>query len=270
MPKVITEVRGRVLVVTINRPEKRNCVDGETADLLSDAWTRFRDEDDLWVAVLTGSGLAFSAGADLSALETLGPGPDAPASAMRQFVTHGPGYLGYTRQTDIYKPILAAVNGYALAGGLELMCLADIRVVEEQAEMGVACRRYNVPLVDGGTQRLPRIVGLGRAMELILTGRFIGAEEALRIGLATEVVPQGGSLARALEIAELLCSLPQGAMRSDKQAALMGWGRPLEEGLRIEAELGQWAIRSKDIVEGSRAFVEKRRPSFAQDDTKGQ
>jgi enoyl-CoA hydratase len=181
-------------------------------------------------------------------------------------VTHGAGYLGYTRQTDIYKPIVCAVNGHALAGGLELACLGDIRVVEEHAEMGVACRRWNVPLVDGGTQRLPRIIGMGRAMEMILTGRFVKSEEALRIGLANEVVPRGESLTRAMQIAKELCALPQGAMRSDKQAAMMGWGRPLEEGLRVEAELGQYAIASGDMKEGARAFVEKRRPRFAQDD----
>ena len=184
-------------------------------------------------------------------------------------MTSGTGYMGYTRQTDIFKPIIGAINGHALAGGLELACLADVRVVCEHAEMGVACRRWNVPLVDGGTQRLPRIIGLGRAMEMILTGRFVKADEALRIGLANEVVPMGRARARATEIAEALCALPQGAMRTDKQAAMMGWGKSLDEGLRIEAELGQWPLRSgEDIAEGARAFVEKRAPSFVQDDSK--
>lgn len=266
-PKVLTETKDKVFVITLNRPEKRNAVDGETAELLAAAWKRFRDDDALWVAVLTGAGdLAFSAGADLSSIATLGPPPGASSSEIRRFVTHGEGYLGYTRQTDIYKPIIAAINGHALAGGLELACLADIRIVAEHAEMGVACRRYNVPLVDGGTQRLPRIVGLGRAMEMILTGRFVKSDEALRSGLANEVVPRGAALARALELADALTLLPQGAMRSDKQAALMGYGRPLDEGLRIEAELGQYAIRSQDIVEGAQAFAQKRAPSFSQDD----
>lgn len=269
--KVTTHVEEKILVITINRPEKRNAVDGEAAALLEAAWLRFRDDDDLWVAILTGAGdQAFSAGADLSAVETLGPGAGASPAEVRRFVTSGTGYLGYTRQTDIFKPIVAAVNGHALAGGLELACLADLRVVEEHAEMGVACRRWNVPLVDGGTQRLPRIVGMGRAMELILTGRFVKADEALRIGLANEVVAKGQSLVRALEIARGLCVLPQGAMRSDKQAAMMGWGRPLEEGLRIEAEVGQYALGSQDMREGARAFVEKRTPRFSQDDVKKQ
>ncbi|MCA9524210.1 MAG: enoyl-CoA hydratase/isomerase family protein, partial [Myxococcales bacterium] len=127
--KVRTRVENRVLLIELNRPELRNCVDGETASLLDAAWTRFRDDPDLWVAVLTGAGdKAFCAGADLGAIETLGPGPDASPHEVRQFVSHGRGYLGYTRQVDIYKPIIAAVNGDALAGGLELACLADIRI----------------------------------------------------------------------------------------------------------------------------------------------
>jgi enoyl-CoA hydratase len=175
--------------------------------------------------------------------------------------------MGYTRQVDIYKPILAAVNGFALAGGLELSCLADIRIAEEHAEFGVACRRWNVPLLDGGTQRLPRIVGMGWAMDMIVTGKFVfvDANEAYRIGLANEVVPKGKSLERAKELAVALCELPQGAMRTDKQAALMGYGRPLEEGLRIEAEVGQTVLDSLDIIEGAASFVNKRKPAFQQD-----
>jgi enoyl-CoA hydratase len=269
MAKVLTEVEERVLIITINRPDQRNCVDGETADLLEKAWKRFRDDDDLWVAILTGAGdQAFCSGADLKNLHTLGPGiakKEEDRHARRRFITHGPGYMGYTRQVDIYKPIIAAVNGYALAGGLELSCLADIRIVEEHAELGVACRRWNVPLLDGGTQRLPRILGMGWAMELIITGRFIDAQEAYRIGLANEVVPRGESLVRARQLAKELCELPQGAMRTDKQAALMGYGRPLDEGLRIEAEVGQTVLDSFDIVEGSTAFAEKRKPKFKQD-----
>ena len=265
--KVLTEVHDRTYVITINRPEKRNCVDGETAAALAAAWKRFRDDEDLWVAVLTGAGdQAFCAGADLGSLDTLGPGLTPSPMALRQFITHGEGYMGYTRQVDIYKPILAAINGFALAGGLELACLADLRIVEAHAELGVACRRWNVPLLDGGTQRLPRILGMGRAMELILTGKFIDAQEAYRIGLANEVVDTGQSLARCLELAEQLAALPQGAMRTDKQAAVMGYSRPLEEGLRIEAEVGQTVLAGHDIQEGAQAFVQKRSPSFQQND----
>jgi enoyl-CoA hydratase len=256
MSKVTTEIQDRTLIITINRPDKRNCVDGETAQLLHDAWIRFRDDDALWVAVLTGKGdVSFCAGADLAAIPTLGPGMNASLQRQRHFTEHGPGFLGYTRGIDIDKPILAAINGFALAGGLELACLADMRIVEEHAEMGVACRRWGVPLVDGGTQRLPRIIGLGRAMKMILTGRSISADEALRFGLANEVVPKGKSLERCVEIAKLLCALPQTAMRTDKHAAMMGFGKPLEEGLRIEAELGGWALRDPELVEGAKRFL---------------
>lgn len=266
MAKVETARDGRIWTIRINRPEKRNCVDGETAELLHQAWLTFRDDDDLYAAILTGAGdESFCSGADLSALETLGPGLDASRHALRRFITHGPGYMGYTRSTDIFKPILAAVNGYALAGGLELACLADIRVASENAQFGVACRRWNVPLLDGGTQRLPRIVGMGRAMEMIITGRFIDAAEAERIGLANEVVPRGKAYERAFQLAQTICDLPQGALRTDKQAALMGYGRPLEEGLRIEAEVGQTVLNSFDIREGATAFVQHRKPDFKQD-----
>ncbi len=265
--KVLTEVRERTFVITINRPAKRNCVDGETAALLSAAWKRFRDDEELYVAILTGAGdQAFCAGADLGALDSLGPGLTPSPGVLRQFITHGEGYMGYTRQVDIYKPILAAVNGFALAGGLELACLADLRIVEQHAELGVACRRWNVPLLDGGTQRLPRILGLGRAMDLILTGRFVDAAEAQQMGLANEVVPKGQSLIRCLDLAEQLAALPQGAMRTDKQAAVMGYGRPLDEGLRIECEVGQTVLAGHDIREGSSSFVQKRKPTFTQDD----
>lgn len=267
MAKVETRVEDRILVIEVNRPEVRNAVDGETADLLAAQWERFRDDDALWVAVLTGRGdKAFSAGADLGAVETLGPGPDARPSEVRRFVSHGGGYLGQTRMTDIYKPIIAAVNGDALAGGLELACLADMRIAAEHARFGVACRRFNVPLCDGGTQRLPRIVGMGRAMDLILTGRFIDAREALSMGLCNEIVPAGAALSRAMELARTLSALPQGAMRTDKQAAIMGWGRPLDEGLRIEAELAQYAIRGQDLVEGAASFKARRAPEFSQED----
>jgi enoyl-CoA hydratase len=266
MAKVETKADGHIWTITINRPDQRNCVDGETAGLLHEAWLRFRDDDALYVAILTGAGdEAFCAGADLKALDTLGPGLDASRHARRRFISDGPGYMGYTRQTDIYKPIIAAVNGFALAGGLELACLGDIRIAAEHAKFGVACRRWNVPLLDGGTQRLPRILGMGRAMELIITGRFIDAAEAERIGLANEVVPRGEALTRATELARSICELPQGALRTDKQAALQGYGRPLAEGLRIEAEVGQTVLDSFDIREGVIAFAERRKPGFKQD-----
>lgn len=263
MPKVITEKENHIFIITINRPEVKNCVDGETAELLSNAWKTFRDDDELFVAILTGAGdEAFCAGADLKNLHTLGPEPGSSPYKRRRFITHGEGYMGYTRQTDIFKPILAAVNGYALAGGLELSCLADMRIASENAQFGVACRRWDVPLLDGGTQRLPRIIGMGWAMELILTGKFIDAKEAYRMGLVNEIVPRGKALERTKEIAQQLCELPQTAMRTDKQAAVTGYNLPLEQGLRIEAEVGQDALFGKDILEGTRAFAEKRKGKF--------
>lgn len=266
MSKVLTERDAHVFVITINRPEKHNCIDGEVASMLEAAWKEFRDDDDLYVAVVTGAGnTTFCSGADLGALDTLGLPADVSAHKQRWFITHGPGYIGYSRGIDIYKPIIAAVNGYALAGGLELACMADIRIASENAQFAVANRRWNVPLVDGGTQRLPRIIGMGRALELIITGRFIDAQEAHAMGLVNELVPRGKALERSLGLARKICELPQGAMRTDKQAALMGYGRPLEEGLRIEAELGQAAMKGHDMREGARAFVEKRSPKFTQD-----
>ncbi len=266
MAKVLTERRDHVWIITINRPERMNCVDAETAALLADAWQTFRDDDDLYVAILTGAGdAAFCSGADLNDLAAMGPGADASRHARRRFITSGPGYMGYSRQTDIFKPILCAVNGYAFAGGLELAGLGDLRVASENAEFWVACRRWNVPLVDGGTQRLPRIIGMGWAMELIVLGKRIDAREAYRIGLANEVVPRGQALPRALELARQICAYPQGAIRTDKEAALRGFGRPLEEGLRIECEVGQTVIGSHDNAEGPAAFVEKRAARFSQD-----
>jgi enoyl-CoA hydratase len=266
MDKVLTERDERVFIITVNRPEKHNCIDGEVASKLEAAWKEFRDDDELYVAIITGAGDdTFCSGADLGALDTLGPPPGTSAHRIRWLITHGPGNIGYSRGVDIYKPIIGAINGYALAGGLELACMADIRIASENAQFAVANRRWNVPLVDGGTQRLPRIIGMGRALELIITGRFIDAREAHFMGLVNEVVPRGKALERSLELAKQLCQLPQGGMRTDKQAAIMGFGRPLEEGLRIEAELGQAAMQSRDMREGARAFIEKRKPKFVQD-----
>jgi len=266
MAKVLTERRDNIWIITINRPDQMNCVDGETAELLEAAWKTFRDDDDLYVAILTGAGdTAFCSGADLKNLPSLGPGPGTSRHARRRFITNGPGYMGYSRQTDIFKPILCAVNGYAFAGGLELSCLGDLRIASENAEFWVACRRWNVPLVDGGTQRLPRIIGMGWAMELIVLGKRIDAREAYRIGLANEVVPRGQTVSRAIELAEQICAYPQGAIRTDKEAALRGFGRPLEEGLRIECEVGQTAVSSPDTIEGPLAFTQKRSGKFTND-----
>jgi enoyl-CoA hydratase len=254
------ESRGPLRIIRFARPEKRNCIRPRTHHELVEAWTRFRDDDDALVAIITGTGDAsFSTGGDL----TTEPGdnlPGTPAEIAAHDRGERPGVLGPSRWTDIYKPVIAAVNGTAYAGGLEWACFADIRIAEEHASFGVTCRRWNVGLADGGSQRLPRIVGMGRAMELIITGRVIDADEALRIGLVNEVVPSGRSLERAVELALAIAELPQGALRTDKEAAVRGFGLPLAEGLRIEAQCFNRSIHSDETVEGVRRFRDREHP----------
>jgi enoyl-CoA hydratase len=223
MNPVTFETRGRCAVITIDRPGARNAVSPEVAHGLEAALDRFEADDALHVAVLTGTPPVFCAGADLKAIGTLGP---------RLELEEGP--LGFSRVISP-KPTIAAISGWCLAGGLELALWCDLRVATESARLGFTERRFGVPLIDGGTQRLPRIVGLGRALDMILTGRIVEAEEAERIGLVTEVVPAGRHLERALEIAEALARFPQDTMLADRSAALEGIGLTLEEGLRMEA-----------------------------------
>lgn len=258
------EAHGPIRIIRFNRPEKRNCIGPTTHLELIEAWTRFRDDDSALVAIITGAGdKAFCAGGDLEA------GFDLLPSSPEEIAAHGrgerPGILGPSRRTDIYKPVIAAVNGAAYAGGLEWACFADMRIAEEHASFGVTCRRWNIGLADGGSQRLPRIVGMGRALEMILTGKVISAQEALAIGLANEVVAKGQSLTRALELAQFLCTLPQPAMRSDKEAAIRGYGQPLAEGLRIEAECFNRSIYQEETREGLRRFLERDHPDRATD-----
>ncbi|MGF1469182.1 MAG: enoyl-CoA hydratase/isomerase family protein [Sandaracinaceae bacterium] len=257
--EIAYEEHGPTRVIRFARPEVMNCVGPTTHRELLDAWTRFRDDESALVAVITGTGdKAFCAGGDLRA--GLALVPSTPEEIARHDRGEAPGILGPTRWTGITKPILAAVNGVAYAGGLEWACVADIRIAEEHASFGVTCRRWNIGLADGGTQRLPRIVGMGRAMELILTGRVIDAMEAERIGLVNEVVPAGRSLERALELAAFLATLPQPAMRSDKEAAQRGHGLPLDEGLRIEAQCFNRSIHQPETEEGLRRFRERDHP----------
>ncbi len=253
-----------VMVIKFDRPEVMNCVGPVTHRELIDAWTRFKEDDAAKVAIITGTGeKAFCAGGDLKAgAGVVSPDPNDVAAHCNGL---RPGYLGPSRWTDIYKPIIAAVNGVAYAGGLEWACFADIRIAEEHATFGVTCRRWNIGLADGGTQRLPRIIGMGRAMDLILTGRVIDAREAYRIGLVNEVVETGKSLSRALELARYLCTLPQPAMRTDKEAAYRGFGLPLEEGLKIEAQCFNRSIFNPDTSEGLRRFVDRDHPDRTPD-----
>jgi enoyl-CoA hydratase len=221
------ERRGRAALITIDRQHKRNAVDGPTAAALHEAYLRFEDDDEARVLVLTGAGgVSFCAGADLKATDTF---------VERLMLAEGP--MGFTRLTPS-KPTIAAISGFCLAGGLELALWCDLRIATDTSTLGYPERRWGVPLIDGGTQRLPRIVGLGRALDLILTGRMVGAEEALSIGLLTEVVPPGAHLERALALAEGLASFPQRTMLADRRAAIEGLGMTLQEGLALEAEAG--------------------------------
>lgn len=242
MPKVAYERRGAAAVVTIARPERRNAVDGETAELLLDGYRRFEDDGGARALVLTGAGdEAFCAGADLKALAEVEPSESGDLIDEVSGRLEGP--MGFTRLTPS-KPTIAAISGWCLAGGLELALWCDLRIAAEGARLGFTERRFGVPLIDGGTQRLPRVVGMGRALELILTGRIIEAEEALDWGLLNEVVPPGRHLTRALEIAERLSEFPQVTMLSDRRAAIEGAGLTFGEGLAREAELGRGSIEA--------------------------
>jgi enoyl-CoA hydratase len=262
--QIAYEQSGSVTIIRFNRPEVHNCIGPTTHQELVKAWTHFRDDAEAKVAVITGTGdKAFCAGGDLKAGEALIPITPAEIAAHNR--GERPGILGPSRWTDIYKPIIAAINGVAYAGGLEWACFADIRIAEEHASFGVTCRRWNIGLADGGTQRLPRIIGMGRAMELIITGRVIDATEAERIGLVNEVVPKGESLGRALELAEFISGLPQPALRTDKEAAVRGYGLPLAEGLRIEAACFNRSISDPATTEGLRQFRERDHPDRRRD-----
>jgi enoyl-CoA hydratase len=224
-PPVRYERTGSAALVTIDRPERRNAVDGETAALLRESLESFEKDDGARVMVLTGAGdVAFCAGADLKALETLD-------------LAHPDGPLGFTRRVPA-KPAIAAVSGWCLAGGVELALWCDLRIATEGSTFGLFERRWGVPLIDGGTQRLPRVIGMGRALELILSGRPVDAEEAHRIGLVNEVVPPARHVERALELAEQLAGFPQEPMLADRGSAIEGAGLPLAEGLELERRRG--------------------------------
>jgi enoyl-CoA hydratase len=225
--EVTYERRGAAAVLTIDRQDRRNAVNGPTANQLAEGYESFEADDEARVLILTGAGdVAFCAGADLKDIDSLGP---------RLVMPDGP--LGFTRRIAS-KPTIAAISGWCLAGGLELALWCDLRIAAEGSVLGFPERRWGVPLIDGGTQRLPRIVGLGRALDLILTGRMVPADEALAMGLVTEIVPPGRHLDRALEMAEGLAAFPQETMLADRLAVLEGIGMPFEQGLEREAQNG--------------------------------
>ena len=242
------EVDGAVCVVTIDRPQARNAVDGPTAAALVAAFRRFEDDDALSVAVLTGASGTFCAGADLKAVATRrGNRVEADMSL--------PGPMGPTRQV-FGKPVIAAVEGYAVAGGLELAVMCDLRVAASDAVFGVFCRRWGVPLVDGGTVRLPRLIGHSHALDLILTGRGVSGEEARMMGLANRLTEPGAALAGALEMAHELAQLPQNCLRSDRRSSFEQWDLTFAEAMANETTLGIEVIKSGETVAGAARFAE--------------
>jgi enoyl-CoA hydratase len=242
---VDVEHDGPVAIVTINRPDVRNAVDGPTADALREAFERFDRDDALAVSVLTGAGATFCAGADLKAVA---------AGRGNRVTEEGPGPMGPTRMT-LSKPVIAAVEGHAVAGGLELAIWCDLRVAARDATLGVYCRRFGVPLVDLGTVRLPRLIGHGRAMDLVLTGRGVPGNEALAMGLVDRVTEPGGALAAAVALAHELAALPQRCLRSDRQSAIEQWGLSEDEAMRNELHLGRTTIESGETQAGAQAFA---------------
>jgi enoyl-CoA hydratase len=245
MSGVRIERAGPITTVILDRPEVRNSVDRETADALAAAFRGFEADTEARVAVLWGDHGCFSAGADLKAaargsFNRLDPAGDAP--------------LGPTRSL-LSKPVLAAIAGHAVAGGLELALWCDLRIVEENAVLGVFCRRWGVPLLDGGTVRLPRLIGLSRALDLILTGRAVKADEALAIGLANRVVPRGTSRAAAAALARELAAVPQECLRGDRQSAYEQFGLPVEAALAHEFRCGSRALGTEALA-GVRRFAE--------------
>lgn len=239
--KVLVERGGAVTTIIINRPHSRNAVDGETADLLLAAFRDFDADDTAMVAVLCGSGETFCAGYDLKSLSNGGIIHDP----------HGSGPMGPTRLL-LSKPVIAAVEGHAVAGGLELALFCDLRVASDSAVFGVFCRRWGVPLIDGGTVRLPRIIGHGRALDMILTGRPVAADEALSFGLANRVVAVGEARAAATELAHAIARFPDLCMRSDRLSSYRQWSEPLENALALEGELGEPALRQEAFAGASR------------------
>ena len=245
MPKVGFRLEGPVAIVSIERPAVRNAVDRETADALCRAFERFEADEALCVAVLTGADGHFCAGADLRAVA---------AGEGNRVEPSGDGPMGPTRLARS-KPVIAAVEGFAVAGGLELALWCDLRVASQSAVFGVYCRRFGVPLVDGGSVRLPRIVGHGVAMDLILTGRGVDADEARRIGLANRVVPEGEALCAAVALAQELAAFPQRCLRGDRRSAIEQWSHPVAEALAREGRIGVDVIRSGETVSGAGRFV---------------
>jgi enoyl-CoA hydratase/carnithine racemase len=243
---VAVEHEGRVTIVTINRPEVRNAVNATTAARLADAFRAFDADDEHDVAVLTGAGGTFCAGADLKAISTQeGPNRVTP---------DGDGPMGPTRML-LAKPVIAAVEGFAVAGGLELALWCDLRVAARDAVFGVFCRRWGVPLIDGGTVRLPRLIGHSRALDLILTGRGVSGDEALGMGLANRLTEPGDARRGAVSLAGELAALPQLCLREDRASSYQQWGLPLDEAMLAEYHHGMRVLASGESIAGASRFA---------------
>ena len=232
---------GPVTIITITRPHRRNAINGETANALREAWLAFDADDSQRVGILTGGDEVFCAGADLKEIDSLD-------------VTGDDGPLGFTR-LFVNKPTIAAIAGYAVAGGLEIACWCDLRIADDTAKFGCLERRFSVPLIDGGTVRLPQIVGLGRALDLILTGRLIDATEAHTMGLVNQVVPQGQHIERAIEIGKQLAQFPQAAMLNDRRSVYESLGKSLADALAHEADIGRETWATGEGKQGADAFT---------------
>jgi enoyl-CoA hydratase len=244
---VLVEQRRRVTIVTIDRPEVRNAVDGPTAEALADAFRTFDADEDSHVAILTGTGGHFCAGADLKAMS------EEPERANR-VQPEGDGPMGPTRMT-LSKPVLAAIEGYAVAGGLELALWCDLRVAARDAHLGFFDRRWGVPLIDGGTIRLPRLIGHSRAMDLLLTGRAVDATEAFEMGLVNRVAAPGTVLDATLALAEDIARFPQECMRSDRRSAIQQWGLSTKDAFDNEFALGIESVTSGEASGGAARFA---------------
>ncbi len=251
------EKNGRIAIITINRPDALNAIDPQTSAELTEAWADFRDDPELWVGILTGAGdRAFCAGADLKELIPA-LGEQARQGTLKEF-----NFGGITRGFNTWKPLIAAVNGHALAGGTELVLSCDIRIAVENARFGQPEVRWAIIPGAGGTQRLPRAIGQSAALELILSGRQIEAQEALRLGLIHRVVPQGTALEEAKKTAEALLVNGPLALRAAKQAVMEGWELPLSQGLDLELQLFGEMLLTEDSIEGPKAFADKRQPQY--------
>lgn len=253
---VRVERRGAVTTVILGRPARRNAVDRPTAEALAAAFRAFDEDPGAAVGVLYGDHGTFCSGADLKALAggdagLVNDGGADAALAINRISSEGDGPMGPTRLV-LQKPVIAAIAGHAVAGGLELALWCDLRVAEEDAVLGVFCRRFGVPLIDGGTVRLPRLIGLSRALDLILTGRAVGAAEALQMGLVNRVVPRGQARAAAEALAQELCALPQACLRADRLATYEGLAQPLAEALQTELRHGVGVLG--EALSGAQAF----------------